>query len=98
MFSSMTMASSTTKPTDRVKANVVMVVIEKPKAYIAAQVAMSEIGTASAGMRVADNERKNRKITRTTSPIAIERVTCTSSTESRIDAERSFSTSILTAA
>ncbi len=49
MFSSMTMASSTTKPTDSVSASSVMLLIEKPNAYIAAQVPTSEIGTASAG-------------------------------------------------
>ena len=38
MFSSMTMASSTTKPTDSVSASSVMLLIEKPNAYIAAQV------------------------------------------------------------
>ena len=67
MFSSMTMASSTTKPTESVSASSVMLLIEKSKAYIAAQVAISEIGTASAGMMVAVAERRNRKITRMTS-------------------------------
>ena len=38
MFSSMTMASSTTKPTDKVSASSVMLLMEKPKAYIAAKV------------------------------------------------------------
>ena len=54
MFSSMTMASSTTKPTESVSAKSVMLLIEKSKAYIAAQVAISEIGTARPGMMVAD--------------------------------------------
>ena len=49
MFSSMTMASSTTKPTDSVSASSVMLLMEKPNAYIAAQVPISETGTASAG-------------------------------------------------
>ena len=71
MFSSMTMASSTTKPTDSVSASSVMLLIEKPNAYIAAQVPISEIGTASAGMMVAEAERRNRKITRMTSAMAI---------------------------
>ena len=71
MFSSMTMASSTTKPTDSVSASSVMLLMEKPNAYIAAQVPISETGTASAGMIVAETERRNRKITRTTSAIAI---------------------------
>ena len=38
MFSSMTMASSTTKPTDSVSASSVMLSIEKPSRYIAPQV------------------------------------------------------------
>ena len=59
---------------------------------------MSEIGTASAGMMVAEAERRNRKITSTTSAIAIINVVCTSFTESRIDCERSMRTSISTAA
>ena len=96
MFSSITMASSTTNPTDSVSASSVMLLIEKPNPYIAAQVAISEIGTASAGMTVAAAERRNRKITSTTSPMAIASVTFTSSTESRIDTERSASSSILT--
>ena len=66
--------------------------------HFAAQVAVSEIGTASAGMMVAAAERRNRKITSTTSEIAIASVTFTSSTESRIDTERSASSSILTEA
>ena len=63
MFSSMTMASSTTNPTDSVSASSVILLIEKPNAYIAAQVPTSEIGTASAGMMVADTFRRNRKMT-----------------------------------
>ena len=92
----MTIASSTTKPTDSVNASSVMLLIEKPNAYIAAQVAMSEIGTASAGMMVAAADRRKRKITRTTRPMAIASVIWTSSTESRIDWERSARISILT--
>ncbi len=72
-----------------------MLLIEKPNAYIAPQVAISEIGTASAGMTVAETERRNRKITRMTSAIEIISVNCTSSTESRIEIERSFSTAML---
>src|SRR5580700_10766970 len=96
MFSNMTMASSTTNPTDRVSAMSVRLLIEKLNAYIAAQLAMSEIGTASDGIMVAAAERRNRKITATTSPIAIARVTCTSLTELRTDTERSANNSTLT--
>ena len=98
MFSSMTIASSTTKPTERVSASSVMLLIEKPNAYIAPQVAISEIGTASAGMSVAETERRNRKMTMITRAIAMISVCCTSSTDARIEIERSFSTSILIAA
>ena len=73
-----------------------MLLIEKPSPYIAAQVAISEIGTASAGMTVAAADRRKRKMTNTTSAMAIPSVTFTSSTESRIDTERSASSSILT--
>src|SRR6202042_226555 len=86
----------TTNPTDSVSASSVMLLIEYPNPYIAAQVAISEIGTASAGMTVAAAERRNRKITRMTSPMAMASDTCTSWTESRIDIERSASNSILT--
>ena len=71
MFSSITMASSTTKPTDSVSASNVMLLMEKPKAYIAAKVPTSDTGTASAGMMVAETLRRNRKITMMTSAIAI---------------------------
>ena len=94
MFSSMTMASSTTNPTDSVSASNVMLLIEKPNTYIAAQVPISETGTASAGMRVADTVRRNRKMTITTRQMAIASVSCTSTTESRMEIERSLSTSM----
>ena len=45
--------------------------MEKPSAYIAANVPMSETGTASPGMMVAGSLRRNRKITKMTKPIAI---------------------------
>ena len=95
MFSSITIASSTTKPTERVSASSVMLLIEKLNAYITAQVAISEIGTASAGMMVADTVRRNRKITSTTSPIAISSVSCTSCTDSRTEIDRSIITCML---
>ena len=94
MFSSMTMASSTTKPTDSVSASNVMLLIENPNTYIAAQVPISDTGTANAGIMVAETVRRNRKITITTRQIAIASVSCTSTTDSRMEIERSFSTSI----
>ena len=96
MFSSITMASSTTKPTERVSASSVMLLMEKSSMYMTAKVPHSEIGTASAGMKVADAERRKRKITRMTRPIAISSVSSTSLTDCRIDTERSMATSIFT--
>jgi len=89
IFSSMTMASSTTNPTDSVSASSVMLLMEKPNAYIAAQVPISDTGTAKAGMMVAETLRRNRKITMITSEIAIASVSCTSDTASRIEIDRS---------
>ena len=80
MFSSMTMASSTTRPTDRVRPRREMLSMEKPSPYIAPSVAISEIGTASVGMIVAERRRRNRKITSATSPIVIASVSSTSLT------------------
>ena len=75
-----------------------MLLMEKLNAYITAQVPISDTGTANAGIMVAGIERRNRKITIMTRPIAISSVICTSSTAARIDIERSFKTSILMAA
>src|SRR6266853_3435503 len=93
MFSSITMASSTTNPTDSVSASNVILLMEKLSAYMIAQVPIRDTGTASAGMIVAGTERRNRKITRITSEIAIASVTSTSATELRIEIDRSASTS-----
>ena len=65
----MTIASSTTSPTDSVSAISEMLSIEKPSRYITASVAISEIGTASAGISVAQTRRTKVKITRITSAI-----------------------------
>src|SRR5215467_7957010 len=89
MFSSMTMASSTTKPTDNVKAISDRLSIEKPQRYITAKVPTNERGKAKLGMSVAERLRRNRKITSTTRNRASWRVNLTSSTEWRIVMERS---------
>ena len=52
-----------------------MLLMEKPQAYIAAQVAISDTGTASAGIMVAETLRRNRKITMITRLTAIASVT-----------------------
>ena len=60
MFSSMTMASSTTKPTASVSASSEMLSIEWPNRYMPAKVPMSEIGSAIAGISVARKLRRKK--------------------------------------
>ena len=72
--------------------------MEKPKAYIAAQVPISETGKANAGMMVAETFRRKRKITMITSEAAIASVSCTFQTAARIEIARSNSGDIWIAA
>src|SRR5271165_2460560 len=67
MFSTITMASSTTKPVEMVSAISERLSRLYPRAYIAPKVPTSDSGTATLGMMVAYRLRKNRKITSTTS-------------------------------
>ena len=53
MFSTMTMASSTTKPVAMVSAISVRLLIEKPARYITPKVPTSDSGTTTLGMIVA---------------------------------------------
>src|SRR5579863_1524275 len=57
---------------------------------------MTESGSARLGMMVAETWRRNTKITSTTSTIASSSENLTSSTDSRIDWERSYTVSRLT--
>ncbi|MCY1411840.1 hypothetical protein D9M71_272350 [compost metagenome] len=70
MFSSMTMASSTTKPVAMVRAISVRLLMEKPARYITAKVPTRDSGTAMEGMMVALIRRRNRKVTITTRAMA----------------------------
>ena len=98
MFSNMTTASSTTKPTESVSAISERLSRLNPSRYITAKVKTIEVGSASVGMMVARTLRRKRKITRTTSPIASNNENWTSFTDSRIDCDRSYRTSSLIAA
>jgi len=60
MFSSMTIASSTTRPTASVMPRSETLSIERPSARMSASVPMSEIGSESVGMMVADGRRRKR--------------------------------------
>ncbi len=67
MFSSITIASSTTKPIDRISAIIDRLFRLKPSNCITANVPRIENGSASAGISVAEPLCRNRKITPTTS-------------------------------
>ncbi len=93
MFSSMTIASSTTKPTDSVSAISDRLLRLKPSRYITENVPTTDMGNAIEAMTVAATLRRNRKITRTTRAAASMSVNCTSTTECLIDCARSYMTS-----
>ena len=90
MFSSMTMASSTTKPTDSVRAIKERLSTVYPNRYMAAKVPTIDMGRARLGMIVAETFRRKRKITRMTSMTARSSVNSTSRTDSRMEIERSY--------
>src|SRR5258708_2799249 len=63
MFSSITIASSTTKPMERISAIMEMLLRLKLSRYITEKVPMMENGSAMAGIMVAEEIRRKRKIT-----------------------------------
>ena len=80
-FSSTTMASSTTMPMASTRPNMVRVLMEKPRAYMPANVPTMDTGTARQGISVARQFWRNRYTTRNTSTIASKSVFTTSSME-----------------
>ena len=66
MFSTMTIASSTTSPTDRTIASSVSRLIVKPATFMRNTAPISEIGIATTGMMSPRTDPMNRKITTTT--------------------------------
>ena len=70
MFSSMTIASSTTRPIASTIASSVSVLIVKPNAYISPNAPISDTGIVTIGISVARKLRRKKKITSTTSTIA----------------------------
>ncbi len=84
MFSIITMASSTTKPTAIVSAISERLSRLKPSTYITAKVPTSDNGTAIAGITVAQSLRRKRKMTPTTSAIVSINVNCMSATLARM--------------
>ena len=71
IFSSTTMASSTTRPMASTRPSSVSTFTENPNTAIGRKDATMETGMATAGMMVARTDRRNRKITPTTSASAI---------------------------
>jgi len=89
MFSSITIASSTTKPIERISAIIDRLLRLKCSTCITAKVPRIEKGSASAGIIVAEPLCRNRKITPTTRTSVISIVICTSLNAARIVRERS---------
>src|SRR5580693_2869735 len=98
MFSIMTMASSTTKPVEIVKAIKVRLLRLYPARYITPNVPTSDSGTATLGMIVARTLRRNRKMTITTNATVSINSNSTSFTDARMVTVRSVSTVTCTAA
>src|SRR6185503_4691685 len=81
-FSMTTIASSTTSPVARVIPNSVRELMENPNIFTKANVPTRETGIVTAGIIVARQSSKKRKITMMTIRIASSRVVTTSFTES----------------
>ena len=97
-FSIMTMASSTTKPTETASAISDRLSMEKPATHIIAQVPASASGTVTpAAMVVAARRRKTNTTSMTRMTVAIN-VSCMSNTLARIVRVRSESTEMSTPA
>src|SRR6218665_1506944 len=98
MFSSITMASSTTKPTAIVSAISDRLSRLYPARYITPAVPISASGTVMPGISVAATLRRKTKITITTSAMLSTSVNSTSPTEARMVWVRSISVSTRTLA
>ena len=93
MFSSTTIASSTTNPVAMVSAISDRLFRLKPQRCMTANVPINETGTATAGISVARQLRRNRNTTRITRPIEITSERSTSSRLARMVGVRSSATS-----
>src|SRR5579883_3437007 len=89
MFSTTTMASSTTKPTAMVSAISERLSRLKPSRYIAADEPSNASGTVTDGITVTQKSRINIRITITTRTTVMARVDSTSATEARMVVVRS---------
>ena len=89
MFSIITIASSTTKPVEMVSAINERLSRLNPARYMMPNVPMSESGSATLVITVAQSFRRKRNITITTSAMVSSNVYCTSRTDARIVSVRS---------
>ena len=89
MFSSMTIASSTTNPTASVSAISERLSTLKSSAYITQNVPTMESGSVRLGNQVATPLRRKMKITTITSPSATKSDDFTSDTARLIESDRS---------
>ena len=96
VFSSTTMASSTTKPVATVSAISDRLLSEKPSRYITPKVPSSDTTVATAGTMVARTLRRNTETTRTTSRIEIINVISISCSDARMELVRSDATCMRT--
>jgi hypothetical protein len=94
MFSTTTMASSTTKPVATVSAISDRLSMLKPSRYMTPKVPISDTGTATLGMNVERQSRRKTKTTRITSRIEMISVISTSCTEARMVVVESITTCI----
>ena len=62
MFSVITMASSTTKPTESTMASIESTLMEKPQRYMMKKAPTSDTGITMQGMSVTRQSRRNRKM------------------------------------
>ena len=85
MFSVITMASSTTNPTDSTTANIERTLIEKPAKYIRKNVPINDTGITIQGISGTRKLRRNRKMIITTKIKASYTVFFTSLIEARIN-------------
>ena len=84
IFSVTTIPSSTTNPVASTIPNKVSILIENPKRYITKKVAINDIGISISGRIAISQLRKKKKITNTTSPNEIMRVSFTSLSDLRM--------------
>ena len=92
MFSSTTMASSTTRPVATISAISDRLFSEKPHRYITAKLPTSETGTAATGMMAARTLARNSSTTTMTRATAISSDRSASSSVARMAGERSLAT------